>query len=305
MLKVPETIISGVKFSIRKNDEAKTVISNSASNGLEFIEYLNNNRSNLESLVNDMVFRFEFIISCPLNQRKLLITNIIERASISTPLRSVKGIEGGYLDVKEKKLLCNGQNIEYIHKLPDTIVDHKQIRTSDIKEILRIYGVEAARSAIIEEVSNVFNMYHIDVNVRHIALIADKMTHNGSYLTFSRHGLLSASEAPVIQRMSFETALTSLTVGCLRGECDFVGGNGIYDGHSSDRNSYSNVRGIGGAAEGNVSAAVALGRCIPVGTGGIDLFTKVPTSEDEEVTFQIPDDEPEEDNEEQMQMQTA
>jgi DNA-directed RNA polymerase I subunit RPA1 len=41
--------------------------------------------------------------------------------------------------------------------------------------ILNTYGVEAARAAIIKEISVVFAVYGIDVNPRHLTLVADYM----------------------------------------------------------------------------------------------------------------------------------
>jgi hypothetical protein len=37
------------------------------------------------------------------------------------------------------------------------------------------YGVEAARQTILREIAGVFNVYKIDVDARHLELIADYM----------------------------------------------------------------------------------------------------------------------------------
>ena len=44
--------------------------------------------------------------------------------------------------------------------------------------ILNTYGVEAARAAIIKEISVVFAAYGIDVNPKHLTLVADYMVIN-------------------------------------------------------------------------------------------------------------------------------
>lgn len=54
-------------------------------------------------------------------------------------------------------------------------LDLDQVYTNDIAATLRTYGVEAARAALITEVSAVFGVYGIDVNRRHLSLIADYM----------------------------------------------------------------------------------------------------------------------------------
>jgi hypothetical protein len=56
----------------------------------------------------------------------------------------------------------------------DTIEVHK-ITSNDIWAILCTYGVEMARTTILNEIQSVFNVYKINVDSRHIALIADYM----------------------------------------------------------------------------------------------------------------------------------
>lgn len=53
----------------------------------------------------------------------------------------------------------------------------------------RHYGVEAARAAIMKEVRNVFGVYGIAVDLRHLGLIADYMTFQGGYKAFNRIGI--------------------------------------------------------------------------------------------------------------------
>jgi DNA-directed RNA polymerase I subunit RPA1 len=57
----------------------------------------------------------------------------------------------------------------------DKIIDVNQIYTNDIAAVLRTYGVEACRAAIMQEVASVFAVYGIQVDPRHLSLIADYM----------------------------------------------------------------------------------------------------------------------------------
>ena len=47
--------------------------------------------------------------------------------------------------------------------------------SNDIYSGLVTYGVEMARAVILKEVQGVFGAYNIDVDVRHLELIADYM----------------------------------------------------------------------------------------------------------------------------------
>ena len=92
------------------------------------------------------------------------------------------------------------------------------METNDIAAILRTYGVEAARKAIVKEISGVFAVYGIEVDTRHLSLIADYMTFEGGYKPFNRIGIES-SVSP-FAKMSFETTFHFLTDATLRGDMD-------------------------------------------------------------------------------------
>ena len=69
------------------------------------------------------------------------------------------------------------------------IVDLTRIETNDINYIIHKYGVETARNSIVREVKSVFDVYGINVDYRHLSLIADYMTNNGAYRPFNRIGM--------------------------------------------------------------------------------------------------------------------
>ena len=60
-------------------------------------------------------------------------------------------------------------------------VDLNKITTNDIGAILRTYGVEAARTSIIKEMSGVFSVYGIGVDFRHLTIIADYMVRSSFF----------------------------------------------------------------------------------------------------------------------------
>ncbi|KAJ0696338.1 putative DNA-directed RNA polymerase [Helianthus annuus] len=85
----------------------------------------------------------------------------------------------------------------------DLDVDH--VYSNNIHTMLNTYGVEAARTSIIMEMQNVFGSYGVEIDYRHLSLIADYMTHSGGYRPMSRFGSISESVSP-FHKMSFETA---------------------------------------------------------------------------------------------------
>ena len=61
-------------------------------------------------------------------------------------------------------------------------------------------------------------MYGIQVDYRHLSLIADYMTFDGSYKPFNRYGM-EANSSP-FQQMSFETTTKFLKTATIQGDTD-------------------------------------------------------------------------------------
>ncbi|EJD52444.1 beta and beta-prime subunits of DNA dependent RNA-polymerase [Auricularia subglabra TFB-10046 SS5] len=152
---------------------------------------------------------------------KLLLVDILERCCRRTIVREVPGIStfnrrkhimGGNV------IECEGSNFAGIWHRTGHVVDVNQIRSNDIHAILKTYGVEMARRTIVDEVSGVFAGYNIDVDRRHLELIADYMTFEGGYKPFNRQGI-SNNSSPLL-KASFETTVAFLTDATLHGDFD-------------------------------------------------------------------------------------
>jgi len=63
----------------------------------------------------------------------------------------------------------------FVVPLMESIIDDDGIYSNDIYSILKTYGVEMARTAMLREISDIFNAYKIDVDNRHLELIVDYM----------------------------------------------------------------------------------------------------------------------------------
>lgn len=72
----------------------------------------------------------------------------------------------------------DGVNLNGLWEYGD-LVDMNKIETNDIAAVLRTFGVEAARSAIMNEIAGVFGVYGINVDKRHLSIISDYMVSLG------------------------------------------------------------------------------------------------------------------------------
>ena len=123
-------------------------------------------------------------------------------------------------------------------------VDASRTTCNNIHEIYRNLGVEAARETIIEETHNTLAEQGLDdVNVRHLMLVADMMTNEGTIESIGRHGI-SGSKESVLARAAFEVTVNHLLNAAIHGEIDDLNG---------------------------VTENVIVGKPIKLGTGDVDL----------------------------------
>jgi DNA-directed RNA polymerase subunit A" len=159
----------------------------------------------------------------------------------------------GLVDIKRTQINREPETGEYVIYTEGTDfvktlripgVDQTRIYTNHTHEIEHTLGIEAARNAIIKEALKVLEEQGLDVDIRHITLVADLMTTTGELRQIGRHGI-SGEKASVLARASFEITVRHLLEACLHGEIDPLKG---------------------------ISENVIVGQVIPVGTGSIDLL---------------------------------
>ena len=66
-------------------------------------------------------------------------------------------------------------------------VDNRRTNSNHLREIYEVLGVEACRNAIIKEAEGVLEEQGLDVDIRHIMLVADIMTSTGDLRQIGRH----------------------------------------------------------------------------------------------------------------------
>ena len=83
-----------------------------------------------------------------------------------------------------------GMNLEEMWKHPH-VLNLNKLTSNNISAVLKTYGVEAARATIVNQVNEVFAVYGISINHRHMSLVADSMTFMGDYRAMNRTGMKS------------------------------------------------------------------------------------------------------------------
>ena len=118
---------------------------------------------------------------------------------------------------EEFVIITAGSNLADVLQLEE--VDAYRTTTNNIFEIEQVLGIEAARQSIINEILKVIESQGLDVNVRHIMLVADTMCVSGSLKGITRYGVVS-EKSSVLARASFETPIKHIINAALVGEVD-------------------------------------------------------------------------------------
>jgi len=182
-----------------------------------------------------------------LKPKKMELRKLLDKVSV----HHVKGIPGirRVLVTEEKGewvIRTDGSNLPKVLEILG--VDPSRTVTNHIHETAKTLGIEAARNVIIEEAMGVLEEQGLDVDIRHVMLVADIMTATGEVRQIGRHGI-SGEKASVLARAAFEITVPNIVEAAIRGESDPLRG---------------------------VTENVIVGQSIPIGTGLVDLYMSAP-----------------------------
>jgi len=178
-----------------------------------------------------------------------LLHEAVENAK-DMKIKGVKGIERGVIrrDGGEFVIYTEGSNLEEVLKMEG--VDIKKTTTNSPFEIYNVLGIEAARNSVIHEAKNTLDEQGLEVDIRHVMLVADIMTNEGDLKAIGRHGV-SGKKTSVLARAAFEITSQHLLRAAIIGEEDELNG---------------------------VAENVIVGQPITQGTGDVDVkYTGLPS----------------------------
>jgi DNA-directed RNA polymerase I subunit RPA1 len=172
-------------------------------------------------------------------QPRIDLESLIRSEASRTSIISIVGIRNCFItenkeyraktkndpDDIEYLLSTEGENINALMTYYQ-VFDLRRIYTNNIHRMAQIFGIEAANRTLIREINRVFGAYGIEVDYRHLSLLADYMTYEGVYKPCNRLGL--RTNASPLQKITFETSTSYLKEALLHGKLNLC-----------DRNVYS------------------------------------------------------------------
>jgi DNA-directed RNA polymerase beta' subunit len=174
------------------------------------------------------------------NKMLKYVENIIVNILKKLPISGIFGIEECYYSEDKKKewhIDTKGSNLEQLVYHP--YIDYKRTRSNNMYDILKLFGIEATNKFLYEEFSKI-----ISVNKRHLDMLINSMTANGSIMSVNRYGIDRKQVGP-LAKACFEQPVDNFMYSATKGEIDPLRG---------------------------VSSIVCVGKLNKVGTGMVDLF---------------------------------
>ena len=166
----------------------------------------------------------------------------------TTTIKGIPGIKRAIARVepstKKWIIYTQGSNLRDVLEVDE--VDANRTYTNDIIEISSILGIEAARNAIFNEALRTLSEQGLEVDQRHLMLVADMMSFGGSIRAVGRQGI-SGRKSSVLARAAFEITTKHLLRAGLLGEVDPLTG---------------------------VAENIIVGQPITLGTGAVNLVYK-------------------------------
>lgn len=118
-------------------------------------------------------------------------------------------------------ITTGGSNIEEIMKIDG--VEKWNIYSNDQFEVARVYGIEASRNLLANELISTIKDEGITVSFRHIGLLADAMTYTGAIRSAGRHGIAGDKDS-VLARAAYEETVKHFVNAGVFGERDQLNG---------------------------------------------------------------------------------
>ncbi len=137
----------------------------------------------------------------------------------STIVSGVKGVVQVVVSHKGRDYIVRtaGSNLKDVLEIKG--INPNKVFSNNLHEIAKVLGIEAARQAIVNEIGKVLEGQGLDINERHLDLVADAMTTSGLVRGVTRMGIIS-HKSSVFARAAFETPDKQFVHATIQGKKD-------------------------------------------------------------------------------------
>ncbi|KAK9992363.1 hypothetical protein SO802_027348 [Lithocarpus litseifolius] len=144
-------------------------------------------------------------------------------------VKGLKSVERAIIKKEENKkmktikygLLVEGSGLQDVMGIEG--VDGRKTTSNHVIEVQQTLGIEAARKCIIEEIKYTMESHGMNIDIRHMMLLADVMTFRGEVLGITRFGIQKMGKS-VLMLASFERTTDHLVNASVNGRVDRIEG---------------------------------------------------------------------------------
>ena len=136
-----------------------------------------------------------------------------------TIISGVKGIKQVLIVKRENNfvIITMGTNMKEIIEFKE--VNKNKTISNDLFEVAEVLGIEAGRQLIINEIKDVIETQGLDIDKRHLKMVADTMTTTGGVKGVTRMGII-AQKSSILARATFETPIKQFVNSTIKGTTD-------------------------------------------------------------------------------------
>ena len=154
------------------------------------------------------------------------VTRSLKRSLPNVVVTGIPGITRAIININEKEnkrkeLLVEGYGLLDVMTTEGII--GTRTTSNHVMEVQNVLGIEAARTAIINEIDNVMSSHGMGIDNRHIQLLSDSMTFKGEVLGITRFGIAKMKDS-VLMLASFEKTTDHLFNAAFHAKKDAIEG---------------------------------------------------------------------------------
>jgi DNA-directed RNA polymerase beta' subunit len=162
----------------------------------------------------------DFVISLMRDIKSSVIRGVngIKSTNIVNVVKSIVNPDGSINTKVSYGIHTSGSNLEEI--LNNPYLDKYRSQTDSVLEMGSVFGIEAARHKIINEL----RVEMSDISIEHCSVFADEMTYSGHVTSIHRTGLQKREMNNVTLRLSFQSPIQVIENAATDGLIDKIGG---------------------------------------------------------------------------------
>jgi len=191
----------------------------------------------------------ENVITVESKEKELAVKDLqkIKRKILDSYVSGIQHVENTLVLKEGNDWIIKTFGSNFLKILEYNEIDVMRSYSNNVHEIAAVLGIEAGRNAIIKETKATMQQQGLDVDDRHIILVADIMTFSGEIKAIGRYGV-AGMKPSILTRAGFEETIKHLIRASVRQEEDNF--DAIFDN-------------------------VMVNQQVPIGTGMFELISKM------------------------------